>query len=109
MKSPSNLLSPNIYTESESTRKADFLTLVDAVGQKMCAYLSFGFLPSVAVNPLVVLRADAKSFSNMDTEFIDVADTVKMLPGESLKTSFTDWSCTSSENCTWVCVLSSQV
>lgn len=114
----SNLIAPAVYTESESTRKKDFLELVDSVGLKVCAGRGIGAPAVFAEASQVSMRAVTRNFDGIASTTIDmgcsdcpsvVAHTAKMTLGKSLEDKYSEWSCATGETCSEACLLSTQV
>lgn len=107
-----------MYTEAESTRKKDFLELVDSVGLKVCAGRGSGAPAVFAKTTLVAMRGETRNFDGIASATIDVAcsdcssvvkHTAKMTLGKSLEEKYSEWSCATGETCSGACLLSTQV
>lgn len=118
LRPPSNLIAPDVFTLEESTRKSDFLNLVDSIGLKVCAGQGTGAPAAFARTNMVTLRAETLNFAGIDDVSINMAcsdcptyvkQTAKMTLGKTLEATYKSWSCSSSETCSGACILSTQV
>ena len=113
LKPPSNLIAPAVYTQSESTRKNEFLVLVDTIGLKVCAGQGTGSPAVFAETSMVSMRAETRNFDGIGSTTIDMSCSgctpAKMKLGSSLEGKYNSWSCATGETCSGACLLSTQV
>ena len=99
--------------------KTIFLTSADQLLVDMCVGLAFGEAPSIAKSKLAVLQSyKPGNFSGVNINYIQlgcsnctsyISAPSQVLLGETIKANYSDWSCTSTDKCSSVCVTSVQV
>ncbi|KAK3096542.1 hypothetical protein FSP39_001147, partial [Pinctada imbricata] len=94
----------------------DYLTAVDNIRMGLCAEVVYGEVATVAESSMETIRVVKTTVDTIATEVIDVTcqncavtQTAKITYGASIQSDYTQWNCTSTENCNGACFTSSQL
>ncbi len=118
LKISQNVINPDDYTNSSLEAKASFLSTLEGQEPSLCKGLATGGPYELAKTNITVMKAVKDVFATVDTEFMEVSTStapqfieasVMYRLGQTLKTQYESWACTSDDTCTGTCIATAQV